>query len=148
MNAILWVDYKKELAFGFVLSFYKEGGWKLNIQDAKDTLRERTQRTKSEGFFEKNLETKLVELQPEHLLVLKVFYDIANELNNLEKNEEMKTFKDVSFSDVMSKIDLPERVVEVCYQDLLRDGFILMTHSQKLYHYITPLGIMLIRFLK
>lgn len=120
----------------------------MNIQDAKKTLQEGIHVTNSKEFFEKNLETKLSKLQPEHLLVLKVFYDMADELNNLEKNEEMTSFTDVSFIDVLSKINLPERILEVCYHDLVRDGFILMTHSQKLYHYITPLGVMLIRFLK
>lgn len=119
----------------------------MGLQEAKNVLINGNVSNTS-NFFEENINMKLAHLQPEHLLVLKAFYDIADESSNLKENEEMKGFTDVTFSNILSRVDLSERTVEVCYNDLVRDGFILMTHSQMLYHYITPLGIKLIKHLE
>lgn len=98
------------------------------------------------NFFGRNLNEKLVNLQPEHLKVLKSFYDIAIEHKVITNNGDLTGFTDVKFSDIQSRVGLDDRIIEVCYNDLLRDGLIIMTNQQMLYHYITPLGIKLIRY--
>jgi len=91
------------------------------------------------NFFERNINEKLANLQLEHLKVLESFYDIAIERKVITKNGDLTGFTDVEFSDIPSRVGLDDGIIEVCYNDLLRDRLIIMPHQQMLYHYVTPI---------
>jgi hypothetical protein len=111
----------------------------VNIEEAKKILFDNNQDISTEEeFIKDNIDSKIKYYSPQHILTLKAFYDIAKP--NIGKN----VFTNISFEDIKNKTKLSDVVLNVCYNDLTRDGFLIMTHNIYLYHYTTRLGIILI----